>query len=178
METKDILKQLREKNNYSIKDVANGTKMQYTMCREYESGDRRLGMSAAIKFADFYNVSIDYLLGRSDAKPPEDPIKLAAQEFHLDSAQRGILAAYLYMDPDDRKQFISYIKQIVEGVGKEDSSIKSRIQKKGMSSIAHAVRAAARSNGIKAVVVDDDGHIMTKEQIDAIQNTPEMDTDL
>lgn len=122
METKDILKQLREKNNYSIKDVANGTKMQYTMCREYESGDRRLGMSAAIKFADFYNVSIDYLLGRSDAKPPEDPIKLAAQEFHLDSAQRGILAAYLYMDPDDRKQFIAYIKQIVDGVDKEDKS--------------------------------------------------------
>lgn len=122
METKDILKQLREKNNYSIKDVANGTKMQYTMCREYESGDRRLGMSAAIKFADFYNVSIDYLLGRPDAKPPEDPIKLAAQEFHLDSAQRGILAAYLYMDPDDRKQFIAYIKQIVDGVDKEDKS--------------------------------------------------------
>lgn len=179
METKDILKSLRKSNGYStMQEFCAAIDISFSTYQNYESGKRVPTAEILVKLADFYGVTTDYLLGRPDAKPPEDPIKLAAQEFHLDSAQRGILAAYLYMDPDDRKQFISYIKQIVEGVGKEDSSIKSRIQKKGMSSIAHAVRAAARSNSIKAVVVDDDGHIMTKEQIDAIQNTPEMDTDL
>lgn len=174
----DNLKKLREEHGLTKRELCEKTGISERAYLTYEFGEREPKISVVQKLADFYGVSTDYLLGRPDAKPPEDPIKLAAQEFHLDSAQRGILAAYLYMDPDDRKQFISYIKQIVEGVGKEDSSIKSRIQKKGMSSIAHAVRAAARSNSIKAVVVDDDGHIMTKEQIDAIQNTPEMDTDL
>lgn len=174
----DNLKAARKKSGKTQKEVAEGIGIGQGTYKNYETGAREPNGETLVAIANYFDVSTDYLLGRPDAKPPEDPIKLAAQEFHLDSAQRGILAAYLYMDPDDRKQFISYIKQIVEGVGKEDSSIKSRIQKKGMSSIAHAVRAAARSNGIKAVVVDDDGHIMTKEQIDAIQNTPEMDTDL
>lgn len=110
METKDILKQLREKNNYSIKDVANGTKMQYTMCREYESGDRRLGMSAAIKFADFYNVSIDYLLGRPDAKAPADPIdKLMT----VDEMEKDLLREWLSLDEASRKAFLDVLRKIV-----------------------------------------------------------------
>lgn len=110
METKDILKQLREKNNYSIKDVANGTKMQYTMCREYESGDRRLGMSAAIKFADFYNVSIDYLLGRPDAKAPADPI---ASLPTVDEMEKDLFREWLGLDEASRKAFLDVLRKIV-----------------------------------------------------------------
>lgn len=110
METKDILKQLREKNNYSIKDVANGTKMQYTMCREYESGDRRLGMSAAIKFADFYNVSIDYLLGRPDAKAPADPI---ASLPTVDEMEKDLFREWLDLDEASRKAFLDVLRKIV-----------------------------------------------------------------
>lgn len=110
METKDILKQLREKNNYSIKDVANGTKMQYTMCREYESGDRRLGMSAAIKFADFYNVSIDYLLGRPDAKAPADPI---ASLPTVDEMEKDLFREWLDLDEASRKAFLDILRKIV-----------------------------------------------------------------
>lgn len=110
METKDILKQLREKNNYSIKDVANGTKMQYTMCREYESGDRRLGMSAAIKFADFYNVSIDYLLGRPDAKAPADPV---ASLPTVDEMEKDLFREWLDLDEASRKAFLDVLRKIV-----------------------------------------------------------------
>lgn len=110
METKDILKQLREKNNYSIKDVANGTKMQYTMCREYESGDRRLGMSAAIKFADFYGVTIDYLLGRPDAKEPADPI---ASLPTVDEMEKDLFREWLGLDEASRKAFLDILRKIV-----------------------------------------------------------------
>lgn len=110
METKDILKQLREKNNYSIKDVANGTKMQYTMCREYESGDRRLGMSAAIKFADFYGVTIDYLLGRPDAVPPENPID---QIPTVDEMERDLFREWLTLDKSARTAFLDVLRNIV-----------------------------------------------------------------
>ena len=110
METKDILKQLREKNNYSIKDVANGTKMQYTMCREYESGDRRLGMSAAIKFADFYGVTIDYLLGRPDAKEPADPI---ASLPTVDEMEKDLFREWLDLDEASRKAFLDVLRKIV-----------------------------------------------------------------
>ena len=123
METKDILKQLREKNNYSTKDVANGTKMQYTMCREYESGDRRLGMSAAIKFADFYNVSIDYLLGRPDAKEPADPIdKLMT----VDEMEKDLLREWLSLDEASRKSFLDVLRKIVAADQKRQTAASKR----------------------------------------------------
>lgn len=113
METKDILKQLREKNNYSIKDVANGTKMQYTMCREYESGDRRLGMSAAIKFADFYNVSIDYLLSRPTAQPPVEPLDEFAQKEHLKSLEKVFMQKYLELTEEQRDKVLDFLRGVV-----------------------------------------------------------------
>lgn len=109
METKDILKQLREKNNYSIKDVANGTKMQYTMCREYESGDRRLGMSAAIKFADFYNVSIDYLLGRPTAQPPTDALEQLFTEKSFSALEEELLRKYMELPHEARQAVVRFI---------------------------------------------------------------------
>lgn len=116
VETKDILKQLREKHGYSIKDVSTGTKMQYTMCREYESGDRKLGMSAAIKFADFYHVSIDYLLGRHEADDSTDPILQLSDKFHLSKDQAALLVAYLNMNESDRENLIRCIKVLARGI--------------------------------------------------------------
>ena len=109
METKDIVKQLREKNNYSIKDVATGTKMQYTMCREYESGDRRLGMSAAIKFADFYNVSIDYLLGRPTAQPPTDALERLFTEKSFSALEEELLRKYMELPHEARQAVVRFI---------------------------------------------------------------------
>ena len=61
---KDILKTLRKQHGYTIQEVSKGTGMTYTMCREYETGDRNLGLQAVLKLADFYHVSTDYILGR------------------------------------------------------------------------------------------------------------------
>lgn len=173
----DNLKAARKKSGKTQKEVAEGIGIGQGTYKNYETGAREPNGETLVAIANYFGVTTDYLLGRPDAKEPVDPIKLAAQEFHLDSAQRGILAAYLYMDPDDRKQFIAYIKQIVEGAKKENSSIKTRIQK-GKPSGAYDLRTAARLDGIKVVVVDDDGHTMTKEQIDAIRKSIEMNTNL
>lgn len=118
----DNLKSARKSTGMTQKDVSTALNISPNTYKNYEQGLREPNGDTIVALANLFGVTTDYLLGRSDAKPPEDPIKLAAQEFHLDSAQRGILAAYLYMDPDDRKQFIAYIKQIVDGVDKEDKS--------------------------------------------------------
>lgn len=118
----DNLKSARKSTGMTQKDVSTALNISPNTYKNYEQGLREPNGDTIVALANLFGVTTDYLLGRPDAKPPEDPIKLAAQEFHLDSAQRGILAAYLYMDPDDRKQFIAYIKQIVDGVDKEDKS--------------------------------------------------------
>lgn len=84
METKDILKSLREKHGYTIQEVSKSIGMQYTMCREYETGNRNLGMSAAIKFADFYHVSLDYIMGRELPPPPADTMEVLGIEKNVD----------------------------------------------------------------------------------------------
>lgn len=58
------VKDLREDNDKTQKDIAIMLNMQLTVYRRYESGERELPLWAAIKLADYYNVSLDYLVGR------------------------------------------------------------------------------------------------------------------
>ena len=46
----------------------------------YETGDRDMNTETLAVLADFFNVSIDYLLGKSDIRKPENEIK---QEFEF-----------------------------------------------------------------------------------------------
>ena len=60
------LKDLREDNNYTQKQIANllfTTQPQYY---RYESGQRDLPCELIVILAKFYNVSTDYILGLSD----------------------------------------------------------------------------------------------------------------
>lgn len=118
----DNLKSARKSTGMTQKDVSTALNISPNTYKNYEQGLREPNGDTIVALANLFGVTTDYLLGRSDAKPPEDPIKLAAQEFHLNSIQRGILAAYLYMDPDDRKQLITCIKQIAERTENEDKS--------------------------------------------------------
>ncbi|MBR3967590.1 MAG: helix-turn-helix transcriptional regulator [Clostridia bacterium] len=58
------IRDLREDNDKSQKEIAEMLHMQTTVYRRYESGERELPLWAAIKLADYYNVTLDYLVGR------------------------------------------------------------------------------------------------------------------
>ena len=62
------IRDLREDNDYTQKYVA-----QYLMCDQslyskYERGERELPLDYAVKLAEFYGVTLDYLTGLSDEK--------------------------------------------------------------------------------------------------------------
>ncbi len=59
------VRDLREDNDKTQKDIANILNMQLTVYQRYERGERELPLWAAIKLADFYKVTLDYLVGRS-----------------------------------------------------------------------------------------------------------------
>ena len=46
------------------KEIANYLNMQLTVYQRYERGERELPLWAAIKLADYYGVTLDYLVGR------------------------------------------------------------------------------------------------------------------
>lgn len=56
------------------KAVAAQLNMQPNVYRRYEKGKREIPVWAVIKLAEFYHVSTDYLLGRTDdPAPPANP---------------------------------------------------------------------------------------------------------
>lgn len=59
------LKELRVQRGYSQIKVAIDLNMSQSCVSRYESGEREADYATLILFADYYNVSIDYILGRT-----------------------------------------------------------------------------------------------------------------
>ena len=60
------LRALTKANNFLKKQVAEGSKIPLRTYHRYESGEREPTVSTLTAIADFFNVSTDYLLGRTD----------------------------------------------------------------------------------------------------------------
>lgn len=59
------VRDLREDHDKTQKQVAELLNMQLTVYQRYERGERELPLWAAIRLADYYKVTLDYLVGRS-----------------------------------------------------------------------------------------------------------------
>lgn len=60
------VRDLREDHDKTQKDIAAMLNMQLTVYQRYERGERELPLWAAIKLADYYKVSLDFLVGRNE----------------------------------------------------------------------------------------------------------------
>ena len=60
------LKELRKMRNISQLKLALDLNMNQNSISRYESGVREADYATLIRFADYFNVSIDYLLERTD----------------------------------------------------------------------------------------------------------------
>jgi len=58
--------ELKEKNNVLQKDIANSVGLSLRSYQRYEYGERNPTSDILIKLADYFDVSLDYLVGRSD----------------------------------------------------------------------------------------------------------------
>ena len=62
------LKELRKKRKISQLKLAMDLNMNQNTISRYENMEREADYTALIKFADYFNVSLDYLLGRTDIR--------------------------------------------------------------------------------------------------------------
>lgn len=60
------LKELRKKRKYSQLKVAMDLNLNQNTVSRYETGEREADYATLIAFAEYYGVSIDYLLGRTE----------------------------------------------------------------------------------------------------------------
>lgn len=64
------IRDLREDRDLSQKELAAILQVHQTTYSDYELGNLNVPVSALHKLADFYGVSVDYLLGRTDIRTP------------------------------------------------------------------------------------------------------------
>lgn len=64
------IRDLREDNDLKQKDIAEYLICDQSLYSKYERGERPLPLEYAEKLADYYGVSVDYLLGRTNLKTP------------------------------------------------------------------------------------------------------------
>lgn len=60
------LKELRQKRHITQLKLAMDLNMNQNSISRYENGDREADYKTLIMFADYFNVSVDYLLGRTN----------------------------------------------------------------------------------------------------------------
>ena len=67
------MRDLREDCDKTQQEIADVLNMHRSVYRRYESGERETPAWVVVKLADYYQVSTDYLLGRTDdPTPPKD----------------------------------------------------------------------------------------------------------
>lgn len=60
------LKELRLENELKQRELASVLDVSRNTYTQYECGTRKIGVEDLIKLADFYNISLDFLVGRKD----------------------------------------------------------------------------------------------------------------
>ncbi len=64
------IRDLREDADLTQKQIAQYLKMSQTGYSKYETGENDIPITVLLALADFYHVSVDYLMGRTDVKTP------------------------------------------------------------------------------------------------------------
>ena len=64
------LKGLREDADIRQKELAQYLHIRQNTYSQYENAQRQLPIEVLLRLADFYDVSTDYILGRTDIKTP------------------------------------------------------------------------------------------------------------
>lgn len=101
------IKELREEKGLSQKKLADSLGLSAGTVGNWESGIREPNFDTATKVADFFDVTVDYLLGNSDVRNPETTIPTDDDiKFALFGGEKGISdEAY-----EDVKRFAAFIK--------------------------------------------------------------------
>ena len=110
----NVFTQLRKERGYTQETIAKALGISRSTVGMYESGKRTPDLEDLEKFADFFNVDVDYLLGRSAQSTyylnPETARK--AQELFDDPDLRILFDAARDARPEDLQKAADYLKAV------------------------------------------------------------------
>lgn len=107
----ETLKMLREKRGYSQKQLADVLHVSKNSVSHYELGICMPSIDVIINMADIFDVSIDYLLGRSNANLSK---RLLEKPMEKNVTAGNILESMLRLDKEHRNDMLRLIRYIVK----------------------------------------------------------------
>ena len=132
------LKELRKKKGLTLEELAKEIGVTKATISRWESGERGLKISQLQKLADYFNVSVGYLLGNTDM--PRDIVKnynykqeinsfikdLEESNYkNLDMINKGIflecVQAISLLDIDERKSINDFLWSLLEKINSKSN---------------------------------------------------------
>lgn len=101
---------LRKKNKLRQSDIAKRLGLTTAAYQNYEYGKREAGYSTLLLLADMFDVSLDYLLCRTDDNSSSVSASAALDPFSKN--EKMLLSAYLNIDDRSKTALMSIIKEI------------------------------------------------------------------
>ena len=107
------IKQLREENNWTQLELSKKMNCAMSSIAMYENETRKPSMEVLIKLSEIFDCSIDYILGKSDIRNPENT--------NLDKLQIGLSTKdYSNISDEQLKQIEDFAKFVLKDNKKED----------------------------------------------------------
>lgn len=122
------LRELRNSAGLSQQALADKTSISKSSINMYERGDREPGLETIEMFADYFNVDLDYLLGKSDI--PRKSFINECGEIHTSVAQNDLtpvesemLDLFRQLTPTDQAKEIGRMENIIENYQNEKTTV-------------------------------------------------------
>ena len=112
----DRLSKLRQQKNMSRKAVAAALQLDQTTYGNYELGKRQPSLDTLDRLADFFDVSIDYLFGRTDDPTPPNAKKPVTSEEEQPVSDKILEMAteIVNLSPDSYARMMGYLDSLKE----------------------------------------------------------------
>ena len=120
MDFKDVLRELRTNRSLPQAELAKNLGVSFGLIGMYESGRRKPSYEMLEAIADYFNVSIDYLMGKDEKSVYYlDPDSAAiAQEVHSRPELKLLFDATRKISPEDLEFIISMVDRLKTKEGK------------------------------------------------------------
>ena len=101
------IRELREQRHLNQEGLAQRINVSQSTVSAYETGERTPDLDTLINLADFFDVSIDYLVGRSASKRH-------LSQSDLNTAEQEHLVSYRRLTEIQQQRLLAYMEGLLE----------------------------------------------------------------
>lgn len=107
------LEECRKKKGVKQSEAADRINVHRSMISYYESGARKPNLENLIMLADFYNVSLDYLIGRTDTPTTDKDLRFICDYTGLSDKTVTLLHSRIIEQVPRREKLFKFINKFI-----------------------------------------------------------------